>query len=217
MLNKIVFLICFLLSSASKAAHLDSGVNTHSKNSECQKVFDHSSIKSLLNNKGLKPVETKDYHEYLNTTMLQSAFNRKVESKKQFPAAWKKDVLKNLFLLDTAQVLTLVENIKSLKINNAIISEGAFFQSLALEIAPIIPKFDKQGLIEVLYDFSYLKITMPDKFVRAWRKRALELKQDFTSFDRYFLSSFFRKLGISPLRDPYNLDSGYITLKVNLE
>ena len=213
MLNKIVFLICFLLSLASKAAHLDTVVNTHYKISECQSVFDrHSSIKSLLHKKDLTPLETKKvkgyWYEYLNKTMLQSNFKKKVESKKQFPMTWKKDVLKNLFLLDAAQVLTLVENIKSLKNDNAIISEEVFFQSLVLEIAPIIPKFDKQSLIEIMYIFSFLEITIPDKFVQAWRKRALELKQNFNSFDRYFLSSVFRKLGIPPLRDPYNLDSG---------
>ena len=199
MLNKIIFLICFLLSLASKAANLDPNLNP----SECRNVFKPPpSIKPLPHKKTPTHLEIKEnwHGDYLTKIILQLDFKKEVESKKQFPGTWKKDVLENIFLLDTAQIWNLVRNIKSFTNDTTIISEEAFFQSLALEITPIIPKFDKQSLIEILYTFSFLEITMPDKFIQAWRKQALELKQNFNSSERYFLSSIFRKLEIPPLK-----------------
>ena len=59
-----------------------------------------------------------------------------------------------------------------------------------------------------MHAFSYMQMTVTDQFVKAWRQRALELQREFDSFERFYLASRLRSLGVLPLREPYDIDSG---------
>ena len=216
MLNKVVFLICIFFSLVSKANLSDTKGDFDTK---CKDSFDHSNDSSVVkpegphawllffqSNDATTPVKLKKTVLYFID--LNQVPSEKDQELQELLKTWKKVLLESLPILNTPQILELLNATTQLK-NIGIFFEQNFFTSLIKEITFIVPKLNKQELIDIIYYFVSMKLTVTDSFVLAWRKRALELKKDFTSQDRIYMATFFRKLNIPPLRNPYDLNSGY--------
>ena len=229
MLKKIIFLIFFSFSLVSGAD--DDPVSETDVNpgiSECHGEFAHTDaafVDSSPHGENIMPLKTraiKDYwYEHLKRTMTQASFKEKLQSKQQFNARWKKDLLESLSILDPAQILGtrdtqisgLVERIVDFTKNNdsILLSEQKFLQSLVEGITEIIPQFSRVNLMDILYflqdqgtDLNY------DQFVRAWRKRAITLQREFASLERVQARMYLKRMGIPPLNKPHDLDSGNV-------
>lgn len=233
MLRSSIFLICFLFALASKADDDPvSETETSTYTSECHDQFADANtdlVESSAHGTNITPLQTRtttDWYEHLKKTIVQASFKEELQSEQQFNARWKKDVLESLPILDPVQIVGsermktsgLVEGIVDVvKNNNSILlSEQEFFQALVDGITEIIPQFSRENLMDIMYFFQkYHKSELDPEpkldykqFARAWRKRALELRAEFTFDDRYGAANFFRRLGIPPLKKPNDLDSG---------
>ena len=231
MLNKIVLLICVFFSVVSKANLLDSRnpLNANCRHSFILPVPPHRPSIPTTNVPTLKTeapsnettllvaniptLKTEATKEYWFTHLKETSSNF-INLNQELPSTWKKDLLESLPILDTPQILNLLDHIKELK-NKGILFEQSFFQSLIEKITPIIPKFNRTELINILYDFASMELTVTDSlFIQAWRSRALKLRRSFISQDRYYLVFLFRQLEIPPLRNPHDLNSGYVEVPI---
>ena len=117
---------------------------------------------------------------------------------------WKNKVKKYLPDLNRFQLLDLIEKLYTLKKhmekNNLDLSyERAFLKLLEQRSTQLLPHFDKNQLVEIIYFFVKIELQSPNEsFVKAWRKRAQKIKREFKSFERYRLHDWFRRLEIPP-------------------
>ena len=129
---------------------------------------------------------------------------KKQEGHVSLKKEWKNKVKKYLPDLNRFQLLDLIEKLSTLKKhmekNNLDLSyERAFLKLLEQRSTQLLPHFDKNQLVEIIYFFVQIEFQSPNEsFVKAWRKRAQKIKREFKSFERYHLHTWFRRLEIPP-------------------
>ena len=113
---------------------------------------------------------------------------------------WKAEVKKKLPHFNKSQLFNLFDNLVSLKKRGLdLSSEKPFILFLEKHITTLLPYFNKQQLVEVIWFFVQLEIKpSQQEFISLWRKNAREIQQEFSSKERYTLYYFFRTLGVPP-------------------
>ena len=101
--------------------------------------------------------------------------------------------------IENAHLIEIIYTLKHLKITPG--------QKFVQEITKKVTQFNKNQLIEILYAFKDWGVKPSKKFIKAWRQTANKLSREFEEFERRFIRELLRNLGISPLKEPYGLNS----------
>ena len=129
---------------------------------------------------------------------------------------YKKQIQDILPEFNPNQLLSLCDEILKFKIHQEVtLFDSSFTKALMSSILEQIPKFNKNQLIEILYFYKEIGLKPDEAFVHLWRQASLEKQREFQSFERYYIRIFFVDLGIPPLNNPYDLNSGSVESQLN--
>ena len=183
---KSLFLFYFLLPLASKATL------QLPESEECYHSFANYNVTS--SQKSLQPIERATIVDFLQSKDL-------VLNQKQ-------NVFEFFSQLNPEQLISVFNDISVLDKNqqNSLL-DSILIEALISAAKKKIFQFNKQQLMEIIYLLKEMEFKPSEDFILSWRQATLKKRKEFQSFDRYFLSGLFKKLGILPLKDPYYMNT----------
>ena len=150
----------------------------------------------------------------IHTSDINSLINN-LRSKTQ-PLDRKQDIIKLLPVFHPDQLISLFSAILNLNTHyQTQFLDLPFTQALMSSTKEQIPHLDKNQLIQILYFYKEMGLKPDETFTYLWRQASLEKQREFQSFERYYIRIFFIELGIPPLKNPHDLNSGYVEAHLN--